>query len=140
MLYSPDKIIVPTAHSPSQTAWVKTKYAEPLKFKGCGVKTTFLLHTYLHNPNRSLRDLPFGQGHRQCVSPFFSLLMYTRKPQRAPAGGYISTVSCHSYFDRRQVHTRSFRIFKDFLPCPKNKGNAPFVQVICCLGTTIRPV
>ena len=74
-----------------------------------------------------------------CLAIFFPL-MYTRKPQRAPAGGYISTVSCHSYFDRRQVHTRSFRIFKDFLPCPKNKGNAPFVQVICCLGTTIRPV
>ena len=29
----------------------------------------------------------------------FSLLMYTRKPQRAPAGGYIATVSCHSNFD-----------------------------------------
>ena len=36
-------------------------------------------------------------------------LKYTRKPQRAPAGGYISTVSCHSYFDRRGVHTRSFQ-------------------------------
>ena len=34
-------------------------------------------------------------------------LFYTCKPQRAPAGGYRSSVSCHSYFDR-QVHTRSF--------------------------------
>ena len=33
-----------------------------------------------------------------CLAIFF-LLMYTRKPQRAPAGGYISTVSCHSNFD-----------------------------------------
>ena len=34
--------------------------------------------------------------------------------QRAPAGGYISSVSCHSYFDRRQVHTHSFWRFKVF--------------------------
>ena len=55
-----------------------------------------------------------------CLAIFF-LLMYTRKPQRAPAGGYISTVSCHSYFDRRQVHTRSFRIFKDIYHVRKTK-------------------
>ena len=35
-------------------------------------------------------------------------LFCTRKPQRAPAGGYRYSVSCHSYFDHRQVHTRSF--------------------------------
>ena len=51
----------------------------------------------------------------------FSLLMYTRKPQRAPAGGYISTVSCHSYFDRRQVHTRSFGSSKIFYHVRKTK-------------------
>ena len=31
----------------------------------------YCIKTYLHNPNKCLRDLPFGQGHRQCVSPFF---------------------------------------------------------------------
>ena len=46
-----------------------------------------------------------------CLGIFF-YWMYTRKPQGAPAGGYISTVSCHSNFDCCEVHTRSFQRLK----------------------------
>ena len=37
----------------------------------------YCIKTYLHNPNRCLRDLLFGQGHRQCVTPFFLLVVHT---------------------------------------------------------------
>ena len=42
-------------------------------------------------------------------------LFCTHKPQRAPAAGYRYSVSCHSYFDRRQVHTHSFGASKFFM-------------------------
>ena len=37
----------------------------------------YCIKTYLHNPNRCFCDLPFGQGHRQCVTPFFLLKVHT---------------------------------------------------------------
>ena len=80
-----------------------------------GKSAFYCIKTYLHNPNKYLRDLPFGQGHRKCVSPFFS----TESTHVDPSGHllevFIFSVSCHSFFDRRQVHTRSFWRFKVYL-------------------------
>ena len=55
-------------------------------------KNTYIIPTEAYVTYRSVKDT-------DNVSRHFFLLMYTRKPQRAPAGGYISTVSCHSNFD-----------------------------------------
>ena len=48
----------------------------------------YCIKTYLHNPNKCLRDLPFGQGHRQCVSPFFS----TESTHVNPSGHLLEVI------------------------------------------------
>ena len=60
-------------------------------------------------------------------------LFYIRKPQRAPAGGYRSSVSCHSYFDRRQEHTRSFGASK-FIMAEKQRKWDNHQACIKCRG------
>ena len=59
----------------------------------CGtLNNTYIIPTEAYVTYRSVKDT-------DNVSRHFFPLMYTRKPQRAPAGGYISTVSYHSNFD-----------------------------------------
>ena len=48
----------------------------------------YCIKTYLHNPNKCLRDLPFGQGHRQCVSPFF----FTESTHVNPSGHLLEVI------------------------------------------------
>ena len=49
----------------------------------------YCIKTYLHNPNKCLCDLPFGQGHRQCVSPFF----FTENTHVNPSGHLLEVIS-----------------------------------------------
>ena len=49
----------------------------------------YCIKMYLHNPNKCLRDLPFGQGHRQCVSPFF----ITESTHVNPSGHLLEVIS-----------------------------------------------
>ena len=44
-----------------------------------------------------------------CLAIF---LFCTHKPQQVPAGGYRSSVSCHSYFDCCRVHNALFLVLQ----------------------------